>query len=125
MYARVHDAAQQGRRSVPTHNRAGKTSALRKALEAFVPMLENASYRPSHITELLGPDLLRYYGYVNFAACGLGGVCLPRTRWLRPLVWRVKCPNDVEVDVRKEDGSVHNNAAAVFVGELMDAGPRS
>jgi hypothetical protein len=99
-----------------------KSSALREALEAFVPMLENASNRPSHITELVGPDLPHYYGYVDFAACGLGGVWLPCTRWMDPIVWRVPCPHDIAVEVRKEDGSVNNNdgeAAAVFVGELM------
>jgi hypothetical protein len=100
----------------------GKNSELREALEAFIPMLENAHTRPSHITELVGPDLPHFYGYVDFAACGFGGVWLPCSRWLQPLVWRVKSPPDIAREVQKDNGEVNNNdgeAGAVFIGELM------
>ena len=52
----------------------GKTSGIREALEQMVPMLRNAQSRPSHITEIVPPDLPHVYGYVDFAACGFGGV---------------------------------------------------
>jgi hypothetical protein len=100
----------------------GKNSDLREALEAFIPMLENAHTRPSHISELVGPDLPHFYGYVDLAACGFGVVWLPSSRWMQPLVWRVKSPPDIEYEVQKENGYINNNdgeAGAVFIAELM------
>jgi len=100
----------------------GKGSALRETLEEFIPMLELAHHQPTHITEIVPPDLPHYYGYVDFAAVGMGGVWLPCTRWLQPLVWREKCPSDIEREVRKQAGTVSNSdgeAAAYFAGELL------
>ena len=99
-----------------------KNSSLRETLTAFIPMLENAHTRPSHITELVPPDLPHVYGYVDFAACGFGGVWLPSTKHIPPIVWRLKSPPDIEKSVQLENGHINNNdgeAGAVFIAELM------
>jgi len=101
---------------------ANNANSLRETLEDLIPLLE-ASYRtPSHITELVGPDLPHYYGYVDASSSGVGGVWLPCTRGLQPIVWRVPWPEDIMNEVRKADGSVNNNdveAAMVFIAECL------
>ena len=103
-------------------------SQTREILEAFIIMLEVAHARPSHITELVGPYLPHYHGYVDAAARGVGGVWFPCTRPLCiggvacVLVWRVRWPDDVCREVQKADGSINNNdveAAATFIGESI------
>jgi hypothetical protein len=96
-------------------------SKVRAALVAGNQLLNLMVEQPSHITEIVPPHLPHYYGYVDFAACGMGGVLLPCTEWVYPLVWRVKIPPDIEAEVRKRNGSISNSdgeAAAVFVQEL-------
>jgi len=95
---------------------------LRETLEDFIPLLHLAHQLPTHITEIVPPDLPHYYGYVDFAACGFGGVWLPCTRWVQPTVWRVKSPPDIAKSVREENGPVNNNdgeAGAVVMAEWM------
>jgi len=97
-------------------------NVVRETLEDLVPLLEASYHNPSHITELVGPDLPHYYGYVDACAGGVGGVWLPSTRWLQPIVWRVPWPEDIRKEVQKEDGTVNNNdveAAAVFIAECL------
>ncbi len=99
-----------------------KNSELRETLEAFVPLLEASHTHPSHISELVGPDLPDYHGYVDSAAVGVGGVWLPCTCWINPTVWRFEWPADICAEVRKEDGYINNNdveAAATFMGNVM------
>jgi hypothetical protein len=100
----------------------GAKSEVREALLAFLPMLHGAHDRPTHITEIVPPSLPHYYGYVDAAAVGAGGVLLPCTRWIPPLVWRVEWPVDIANEVRKESGTISNSdveAAAVFIGECL------
>jgi hypothetical protein len=98
-----------------------KNSELQRALVTSTHMLDLMVEQPSHITEVVPPDLPHYYGYVDYAACGMGGTLLPCTRFVDPLVWRVKNPDDIAHQTRLKQGSVSNSdgeAAAVFVQEL-------
>jgi hypothetical protein len=99
----------------------GKNSETREALVICNQLLDLMTEQPSHITEIVPPDLPHFYGYVDFAACGMGGVLLPCTRKVQPSVWRVQNPPHIAHQVRLRDGSVSNSdgeAAAVFVSEL-------
>ena len=106
----------------PQHVGLRPGGETRDALEAFAPMLEASHSHPTHISELVGPDLPHYYGYVDAAGGGAGGTWLPCTRWIQPLVWRVQWPDDIAREIRKQNGSVSNSdaeAAAVFIGECI------
>jgi len=95
---------------------------LRETLEAFVPLLEASYTHPSHISELVGPDLPDFNGYVDSAAVGVGGVWLPCVTWVNPFVWRFQWPADICAEVRKPNGSINNNdveAAATFMGNCI------
>jgi hypothetical protein len=65
-------------------------SELLRTLKAFLPMLQWAHNRPSHISEIVSPSLPHYYGYVDSAAVGAGGSILPCTRWIIPGVSRIE-----------------------------------
>ena len=85
-------------------------------------MLEAAHFHPTHISEIVSPDLPHYYGYVDAAGGGVGGVWLPCTRWLQPLVWRFQWPADITREVNKKHGSISNSdveAAGVFIGDCI------
>ena len=96
-------------------------SAPRESLVTAHGLIRLASIHPTHITEVVGPDLPHFYGYVDFAACGMGGVLLPCTRWVQPLVWRLPCPHDIKTACETQGGYINNNdgeAAAVCVQEM-------
>ena len=98
----------------------GKHSQLREALEDMLEHLRLTGAEPSHITEIVPPDLPHYYGTVDASAAGLGGVLLPCTRWMEPLVWRLEMPPDLRRAV--EQGTltmVDCEFAAYFIGELL------
>jgi hypothetical protein len=98
-----------------------KDSDIRRALGLSTKLLDLMLEQPSHITELVPPDLPHYYGYVDYAACGIGGVLLPCTKWVQPSVWRLKTPPDIEHETRQKHGTISNSdgeAAAVFLQEL-------
>ena len=59
---------------------------------------------PSHITELVSPDLPHVYGAVDASAQGMGGVILPATRWIQPTVWRLEMTPHLRKQV--EDGQL-------------------
>ena len=99
----------------------GKASEAREALLACDELLSLMTEQPSHITEIVPPDLPHYYCYVDFAAVGSGGVILPCTKWIQPTVWRFKNHPEVERLARQWQSSVSNSdgeAAAVFISEL-------
>jgi hypothetical protein len=107
--------------STPTQIGLPKDSDVRRALVSSLQLLDLMVEQPSHITELVPPALPHFYGYVDCAAIGYGGVLLPCTRWVQPSVWRVKNPEDIEHQIRQMQGTVSNSdgeAAAVFIQEL-------
>jgi hypothetical protein len=113
--------AHSGTGAPPTRVNVNKTSEAHRALIASTRLLDLMAEQPSHITELVPPNLPHFYGYVDYAACGWGGVLLPCTRWVQPSVWRVKTPPDIEQETRRQHGRVSNSdgeAAAVFIQEL-------
>ena len=69
---------------------------LRATFETFVMLLEDAQKHPSHITEIIGPNLPHVNGTMDASGAGAGGVWLPCTRWLHPVVWRVEWPWDIQ-----------------------------
>jgi hypothetical protein len=108
----------------PTTVGLARGSELREVLEQFVPMITLACERPSHITELVSPDLPHYYKFVDSSAVGAGGVILPCTKWIQPTVWRMKWPADVEAELRQPHGKITNSdgeAGAVFIDQCLMA----
>ena len=98
----------------------GKASVLREVFERFDTLLELAHTKPSHITEIVPPDLPHYYGTVDACAVGIGGVWLPCTRWLQPVVWRMAFPADVERAVREGTLTMADcESIGYFVGECF------
>ena len=79
----------------------GRKSVTREVLEILDEMLELAAKFPAHITELVSPDLPHFYGSVDAASTGFGGVMLPCTHWLHPTVWRLEMPPDLMRAVRE------------------------
>ena len=77
----------------------GKASEVREVLEELVPLLRRTVDDPSHISELVPPHLPHYYLTVDASGVGFGGVLLPCTRWLQPVVWRVPMPKKLESQV--------------------------
>lgn len=98
----------------------GKKSEVREALEGFLPLLEWANKSPTHITELVPPDLPHYYGTVDASGTGIGGVWLPCTRWLHPVVWRCPLPGDLTERVQAGTLTMADcESAAYCVGEIL------
>ena len=95
-------------------------STLRSTFELFATLLEDAQTSPSHITEIVGPDLPHYYGTTDASGDGAGGVWLPCTEWIQPVTWRCEWPEDIKRGVR--DGTISMvdcEFAAYFIGECM------
>ena len=98
----------------------GKKSQLRETLADLREHILLTGSQPSHITELVPPDLPHYYGTVDASGVGLGGVLLPCTQWLQPIVWRLEMPQDLRQAV--EEGTltmVDCEFAAYFIGNLL------
>ncbi len=98
----------------------GKRSQLRETLLDMHGHLLLTGTQPSHITELVPPDLPHYYGTTDASGIGLGGVLLPCTRWLQPVVWRLEMPQDLSRAV--DEGTltmVDCEFAAYFIGNLL------
>ena len=74
----------------------GKKSEQRETLDDMINLLKLAYDQPTHISELVPPDLPRYYGTVDAASIGLEGVILPCTRWLQPSLWRLEMPPNLK-----------------------------
>ena len=65
------------------------------ALRNWVKLTRAAAKEPTHIKELV-PDEPSYKGILDAAgAWGAGGVWVPGTEELAPIVWRLKWPDEV------------------------------
>jgi hypothetical protein len=95
-------------------------SPLRAALTDMQVLLALTHSHPSHITELVGEALPHVYGYTDACQTGMGGVLLPCTRWLHPLVWRAPFPLDIQQRFDREELSINDlEMAANFVAERL------
>ena len=98
----------------------GLASELRPTFQAYRFFIQLAGERPSHISEIVGPDLPHVYGYIDASRGGLGGTCLPATRWLHPSVWRLEVPKDIKNKFDNNEVSINDlEAAAHFIGKLL------
>ena len=79
----------------------GIKSEAREALEDIRGLLDLTVDDPSHICELVPEYLPHYYGTVDASGVGFGGVTLPCTKWIRPLVWRLEMPPDLHAAVQE------------------------
>ena len=97
-----------------------KGSTLRATFEIFATLLEDAQVNPSHITEIVAPYLPHYYGMTDASGVGAGGVWLPCTEWMLPIVWRMEWPPDIQKAIRNGTISmVDCEFAAYFIAECM------
>jgi hypothetical protein len=98
----------------------GRQSVLREILAHMRTLIANFQQRPSHINELVPPDLPHSYGFHDSCSRGAGGVILPCTDWFPPTVWRVAYPEDI---VRKlqDDANRHGltNSDGEMAGSLL------
>jgi len=98
----------------------GKHSELREVLETFAALLELGHEHPSHITELVPPDLPHFYGYFDAASYGNGGVMLPCTTWTQPLVWRLIFPPEIIAKIQNQEIPISfAEAVTGFISECM------
>jgi len=97
----------------------GDKSELREVLEYACLFIKDLQCRPTHVYELVPPTLPFVYGYGDASAEGAGGVWLPCTSLsLKPIVWRIRWPADIEREVRNHHGTITNSdveLAAVFI----------
>ena len=65
-----------------------------QAMKDWGQLIKEASKEPTHVKELVAGDAA-YKGTLDASGEGAGGVWLPGTKALAPVVWRVKWPQDV------------------------------
>ena len=95
-------------------------SPLRAAMVDIRLLLSVATSTPFHITELVGSPLPHVYGYTDACQTGMGGVLLPCTRWLPPLVWRVPFPATIQTLFASGALSINDlEIAATFISDRL------
>ena len=93
---------------------------LRATFEIFATLIEDAQAHPSHIAEIVPPDLPHYHGTTDASGVGAGGVWLPCTEWLHPTVWRIEWPDDIKRAIQEGALSmVDCEFVAYFIAECM------
>ena len=104
----------------PRHVGLSRGKPLRNTLGTMATLLADAQTHPSHITEIVPPDIPHFYGSVDAAAVGVGGVWLPCTHWIHPTVWRADWPPDITRAVREGRLTmVDCEYAGYFIQECM------
>ena len=87
----------------------GSRSELRELLQHFQMLLHDLQDNPTPIYVLVPPPLPHVYGYTDASAAGAGGVWLPCTHFIAPIVWRLQWPAWITAEVRKPAGRVTNS----------------
>ena len=86
--------------------------AVRRALQDWATLIREAAAEPTHVKELV-PGPASYKGTLDAAgAWGAGGVWVPGTKDLAPIVWRVQWPKEVLdrlVTEDNPDGDITNS----------------
>jgi len=104
----------------PLHVGLRRGSPVRNAFRTFATLLHDAQKNPSHIAEVVGPNLPHCCGTTDASGVGAGGVWLPCTEWIHPVVWRVEWPSDITRAVQDGGLSVVDcECAACFTAECM------
>jgi hypothetical protein len=83
--------ANKDRRSLRFHNEPLVLEALRD----IRILLREATSRPTHVRELV-PGLPSYIGFCDACKRGAGGVWISGSKNIRPVVWRLPWPADIE-----------------------------
>ena len=102
-------------------NRCG---AARQALQDWGQLIREAAREPTHVNELIAgvPD---YKGTLDASGEGAGGVWIPGSKAMAPVVWRVEWPDDIVarlVTQDNPDGDITNSdleMAAEVLGWLV------
>ena len=72
-----------------------KEPIVLEALRDIRILLRESTSRPTHVRELV-PDLPAYIGFCNACKRGAGGVWISGSKNIRPAVWRVEWPADIQ-----------------------------
>jgi hypothetical protein len=72
-----------------------KEPIVLEALRDIRILLRESTSRPTHVRELV-PDLPAYIGFCDACKRGAGGVWISGSKNIRPVVWRVEWPADIQ-----------------------------
>ena len=100
----------------------GAHSALREVLEHCIFLIREMRKRPTSIRELVSPHLPHIYGFSDSCGLGCGGVLLPCTEWIPPIVWTVEYPPDIQhklLHLQNQGGVTVNDGE--MVGTVLQA----
>ena len=78
------------------------TPALKQALLDWNTLLLQISTRPTHVLELSSREPA-FIGFVDACKSGIGGVWLPGTHQLQPVVWRLSMPLEIQNLLKTKD----------------------
>ena len=94
-----------------------KNPLLRTALGDFHMLIRLMARQPTLCHQLL-PDIPDFLGYCDASKLGAGGVWLPCSRWLHPIVWRLEFP----LEIRARLVSLDNPTGDITNSDLEMAG---
>jgi hypothetical protein len=100
----------------------GKGTPLRRTLQQVRNIMDLAQASLAHIYTIVPPNLPHYHRTLDAAAVGAGGggVWLPCTEHIRPTIWHLKRPADIETAVKERKLSMADcESGAYFVQECI------
>ena len=71
---------------------------IKEALSDFRLLLNTVVAEPTHVNKLV-PGAPAYVGYCEVCRMGAGGVWLPGTKHIRPIVWRVEWLDNIKASL--------------------------
>ena len=90
----------------------GKKNELRAVLQHFIFLLRELRSRHTHMRELVAPWLPHCCGHQDSCGTGCGGVWLPGTEWMPPIVWYIRWPADIQhklLEMKNQGGVTVND----------------
>ena len=90
LYRALHSANRHNKHTVQIH----KGSSQYQALVDLRTIFKLIGDRPIHCSQLV-PGKPHYIGHADSCKFGAGGIWLSGVRTLRPIVWRIKWPDDI------------------------------
>jgi hypothetical protein len=79
----------------------GHKSTLHRVLQHVCFLLQELMSWPMHIRELVPPYLPHIYGWNDSCALGAGGILLPCTYWVPPMVWFIEYPLAIQQQLQE------------------------